>query len=77
VLRLAGVQDAWVFARGQTRTTTNYAKATFAALEALSAVKMTADQRGRVQLVSGPQTIKTEDARGEAPGADVVVEGGA
>jgi small subunit ribosomal protein S5 len=34
VLELAGIRDAWTFSRGQTRTTINFAKATFNALKA-------------------------------------------
>jgi small subunit ribosomal protein S5 len=33
VLELAGIKDVWTFARGQTRTTINFAKATFNALK--------------------------------------------
>ncbi len=33
VLELAGVKDVWTFARGQTKTTINFAKATFEALK--------------------------------------------
>ncbi len=32
ILRMAGIEDAWGFARGHTKTTVNYAEATFAAL---------------------------------------------
>ena len=53
VLGLAGIQDAWVYTRGQTRTTTNYAKALFDALQGIRGVRMTPAQRGRIQLVSG------------------------
>jgi ribosomal protein S5 len=55
VLGLAGVQDAWVYTRGQTRTSTNYAKAIFNALQSIPTVKMTPAQRGRIQMVPGPQ----------------------
>jgi small subunit ribosomal protein S5 len=34
VLELAGIKDVWTFSRGQTRTTINFAKATFNALKA-------------------------------------------
>ena len=34
VLQLAGIRDVWTFSRGQTRTTINFAKATFNALKA-------------------------------------------
>ena len=33
ILRLAGIEDAWVITKGQTRTTINFAKATFYALQ--------------------------------------------
>ncbi len=32
ILRMAGIEDAWGFAKGHTKTTVNYAEATFAAL---------------------------------------------
>ncbi|MCX6694376.1 MAG: 30S ribosomal protein S5 [Methanomicrobiales archaeon] len=40
VLELAGIRDVWMFSRGQTRTTINFAKATFNALKATSAIRM-------------------------------------
>jgi small subunit ribosomal protein S5 len=55
VLGLAGIQDCWVYTRGQTRTSTNYAKALFAALQNTDDVKMTSAQRARIQVVPGPQ----------------------
>ncbi len=39
VLELAGIRDVWMFSRGQTRTTVNYAKATFNALKATNMVR--------------------------------------
>ena len=39
VLELAGVQDVWTFTRGQTKTTINFAKATFEALKQTMFVK--------------------------------------
>jgi small subunit ribosomal protein S5 len=33
ILRMAGVKDAWIHSRGQTRTTINFALATFDALK--------------------------------------------
>src|SRR5688500_5788757 len=55
VLGLAGIHDAWIYTRGQTGTTTNYAKALFAALQSIPDAKMTQVQRARIQIVSGPQ----------------------
>jgi small subunit ribosomal protein S5 len=39
VLELAGIKDVWTFARGQTRTTINFAKATFNALRATNMIR--------------------------------------
>ena len=39
VLELAGIRDAWTFARGQTRTTINFAKATFNALHQTNMIR--------------------------------------
>ncbi|MES2153892.1 MAG: 30S ribosomal protein S5 [bacterium] len=55
VLGLAGVHDAWIYTRGQTGTTTNYAKALFAALKNVEDMEMTPAQRSRIQMVSGAQ----------------------
>ncbi len=40
VLELAGIRDVWAQTRGQTRTTINYAKATFNALKATSMIRI-------------------------------------
>ncbi len=40
ILRLAGYDDVWGFTRGQTRTTVNYAKAVFNALEKISTLRV-------------------------------------
>ncbi|MFY9749782.1 MAG: 30S ribosomal protein S5, partial [Methanoregula sp.] len=39
VLELAGIKDVWTFARGQTRTTINFAKATFNALKETNMIR--------------------------------------
>ena len=59
VLGLAGIENAWVFAKGQTRTTTNYAKAVFNALQGGHSVKLTPQQKERTHIVSGPLQIQT------------------
>lgn len=53
VLRLAGVQDVWSFARGQTKTTINYAKAVFNALETASRMRILEHHREKLSLVEG------------------------
>lgn len=53
VLRLAGVSDVWSFARGQTKTTINYAKAVFNALEEASRMRIQGHHREALSLVEG------------------------
>jgi len=53
VLRLAGVQDVWSFARGQTKTTINYAKAVFNALENGSKIRIQEHHRTALSLIEG------------------------
>ncbi len=53
VLTLAGVTDVWSRSKGQTRTTINFALATFNALKQLNAHRVSGDQAGRVNIVKG------------------------
>lgn len=54
VLLLAGIKDAWGFARGQTRTTVNAAQAAFDALRRTVAARLSEQQLTRVKITSGP-----------------------
>ncbi len=56
VLRLAGVHDAWSFARGQTKTTINYAKAVFNALENGSKMRVQPHHRESLSMIDGSVT---------------------
>lgn len=40
ILRMAGIKDAWIHSRGQTRTTLNFALATFDALKQTTRVAL-------------------------------------
>lgn len=53
VLELAGITDVLSRSKGQTRTTINYALATFNALIAMNKTKVSADQRQRLFMVQG------------------------
>jgi len=53
VLTLAGVTDAWSRSSGQTRSTINFAKATFNALVELGRTKVSDDVRKRLQITLG------------------------
>ncbi|MCK5559415.1 MAG: 30S ribosomal protein S5 [Thermoplasmata archaeon] len=71
VLRVAGIKDAWGFTKGHTKTTVNYAIATFNALKVTSALKVTEGQKLTLKILSGAQPV--EDFIGEeeeAPSED-------
>ena len=57
ILGLAGVKDCWGFARGHTKTTVNYALATFDALKRTSELRVSDEQEKRLRIVSGPAQI--------------------
>jgi small subunit ribosomal protein S5 len=54
VLRFAGFTDAWGFTEGHTKTTVNYAQAAYAALLALSDLKVPPEDAARLKIVRGP-----------------------
>lgn len=54
MLTLAGVKDAWGFARGNTKTKVNYALATYNALMMTSEMRVTDEQQERLRIASGP-----------------------
>ncbi len=58
ILRLSGIKDAWGFTRGQTRTTINYAKAVFSALQNTAKIKTTSGQIKNLNIASG--AVETE-----------------
>ena len=58
VLKMAGIQDAWGFTKGHTKTTINYSIAAFEALRMTSQVRVTDEQKDRLKIVSGPVAIQ-------------------
>jgi small subunit ribosomal protein S5 len=67
ILKLAGINDAWGFSRGQTKTTVNNAKAVMDALKGTTLMRVQKDQRIRLKHLSGPVA---------APSEPVTTEGG-
>jgi small subunit ribosomal protein S5 len=57
VLRMAGIKDAWGFTEGHTKTTINNSIAAFEALRKTSQIRVTDEQRERLQIVSGPTQV--------------------
>jgi len=61
LLTLAGVNDAWGFARGNTKTKVNYAMATFEALKMTARMRVTEEQASRLNIVPGPVGIRISE----------------
>ena len=53
VLRLAGIKDVWTFTCGETRTTINFAKAVYNALQATSEIKISKLLTEKLKIKSG------------------------
>jgi small subunit ribosomal protein S5 len=53
ILTLAGVKDCWAFTKGKTKTTVNYARAVFNALEKNTEMRVMPDSIKKVGIVSG------------------------
>jgi len=63
ILTLACVKDSWVFFNGHTKTTVNYAYATYYALQNTIEMRVSEEQEKRQSIVSGPvQVHVTEEA---------------
>ncbi|NLK26669.1 MAG: 30S ribosomal protein S5 [Euryarchaeota archaeon] len=69
ILSLAGVKDSWGFVRGHTKTTVNYALATFDALKRTAELRMSDEQMKRLKIVSGPTQVHVVGAEMPAEGA--------
>ena len=57
VLRLAGITDAWGLTKGHTKTTVNYALATFEALRKTAQLKVRSEQADRLQIRTGAEKV--------------------
>lgn len=77
VLEMAGIKDAWGFTKGHTKTTINFSIGAFEALRKTSQLRVTNEQRDRLQIRSGPvqihvagTQIEPEEEPPEAPEAE-------
>jgi small subunit ribosomal protein S5 len=57
VIKMTGIKDAWGFTEGHTKTTINYSIAAFEALRKTSQLRVTDEQKSRLQIMSGPVQI--------------------
>jgi len=53
ILKLAGIQDCWAFTRGKTKTTVNYAKAVYNALERNAELRVTSQEKTNLGILFG------------------------
>jgi small subunit ribosomal protein S5 len=53
VLKLAGIEDAWAFTSGHTKTTANYAAAAFEALKKTSEMRVSTQQEHSMHILTG------------------------
>jgi small subunit ribosomal protein S5 len=60
ILTLAGIQDCWAFTKGKTRTTVNYAKAVFNALEKNIEMRVLSEEIKKVGIITGLDYSKME-----------------
>jgi small subunit ribosomal protein S5 len=68
ILKLAGVNDSWGFAKGHTKTTVNYAYATYYALRNTIEMRVSEEQEKRQHIISGP--VQLHVAEQAAPGQE-------
>jgi len=61
ILTLAGISDCWAFTRGKTRTTVNYAKAVFSALEQNAEMRIMPDQKTKIGIKKGIVNIQKKE----------------
>ncbi len=57
ILKLAGITDAWGFTKGHTKTTVNYALATFEALRQTAAMKVREEITERLKIRQGAEQV--------------------
>lgn len=57
ILKLAGIKDAWGFTKGHTKTTINYSIGAFEALRRTTQIRVTTEQKDRLQIMTGPVQI--------------------
>ncbi len=75
ILTLAGIQDCWAFTKGKTRTTVNYAKAVFNALEKNIEMRVLSEEIKKVGIITGldyskmkqeiPETLSEEKPKNQ------------
>jgi len=74
VLRLAGITDAWGLTKGHTKTTVNFAIATFGALAATGRMKVRGEQAERLKIKAGAEQVYVYKVAGGTAEGEASVE---
>jgi small subunit ribosomal protein S5 len=61
ILKLAGVKDCWAFTSGKTKTTVNYAKAVFDALQKNTQMRVMKNEISKIGILSGSEELLTKN----------------
>jgi len=76
IMRLAGMKDAWAFARGHTKTTVNFALAAFDALKQTSLLRVSDAQAAKLRIRSGAEKVFVYSQAGAGVPAEAPAEVG-
>ncbi len=61
ILKLAGIKDCWAFTNGKTKTTVNYAKAVFDALQKNTQMRVLSNEIRKIGILSGSEEVLSKN----------------
>ena len=61
ILKLAGIKDCWAFTNGKTKTTVNYAKAVFDALQKNTQMRVMKNEIRKIGILSGSEELMSSN----------------
>ena len=61
MLKLAGIKDCWAFTKGKTKTTVNYAKAVYDALQKNTQMRVMNNEIRKIGILSGSEEVLSKD----------------
>jgi len=61
MLKLAGIKDCWAFTKGKTKTTVNYAKAVYDALQKNTQMRVMNNEIRKIGILSGSEEVLSKN----------------
>ena len=61
ILKLAGIKDCWAFTKGKTKTTVNYAKAVYDALQKNTQMRVMNNEIRKIGILSGSEEVLSKN----------------